>query len=285
MKFIKINQGILMAALLNFFFSLTSHVYADGVVNRVQQQKQAVAQQMIQQRQMQEQQMMMQVRQQQELLLQRRAMQQAVRQKQAQQMVEQQMAVGQAMRQRAQTQAYMQQQEMQMAKQVVAKEKALQESALWQQQQAAQTAMLQDAAGNRIRPETPQETWNRVNDADAAGPTDVVGMKEIWDELKISSEVWPLIIDTDPKQIIVLKYIEWYRKQGIMIRKDAGHYVSMIDGMSRENPTLLQQPFSNLLKLVAIIEYDFDNGQDRDRLAKQVLGDKLHQENRKRLGL
>jgi hypothetical protein len=38
-------------------------------------------------------------------------------------------------------------------------------------------------------------------------------------------------------------------------------------------------------RLAAIMEYDFDNGQDRDRLAREALGRDLYLSNKKRMGL
>jgi hypothetical protein len=37
------------------------------------------------------------------------------------------------------------------------------------------------------------------------------------------------------------------------------------------------------LQILAITEYDFDNGMDKDALAKQVLGEAGYEENKKRI--
>ena len=60
----------------------------------------------------------------------------------------------------------------------------------------------------------------------------------------------------------------------------------MIDGMALENPEMLAQPFVNILQVVAVLEYDFDNGENKDAMALKVLGSKeAVMKNRERLGL
>ncbi|MBP7162845.1 MAG: hypothetical protein KBB26_04860, partial [Candidatus Omnitrophica bacterium] len=64
------------------------------------------------------------------------------------------------------------------------------------------------------------------------------------------------------------------------------YYVGLIDSMSRESPDMLTQPFDRVLQIVAIDEYDYENGQDKDMLAYQILGSKEAViQNRQRLGL
>ena len=42
-------------------------------------------------------------------------------------------------------------------------------------------------------------------------------------------------------------------------------------------------PFEQLLQTVAVVEYDFDNGQDKDAMAKKVLGEQGYLKNKQRL--
>lgn len=112
-----------------------------------------------------------------------------------------------------------------------------------------------------------------------------VNMEQIWKELEISSEVWMYIMDPKPKEITIQRYIDWYAKQGIKIKRPASFYVSAIDSMASQNEALLKNSFKDVFMIVAVLEYDFDNGQDRDALARQILGEPLYSQNRKRLGL
>jgi hypothetical protein len=114
---------------------------------------------------------------------------------------------------------------------------------------------------------------------------DMATMADIWRSMEQSSEVWPLIIELQPKMLTVERQIALYADEGIKISKPAMHYVEMIDGMSAQTPELLQRPFKDVLKFMAVLEYDFNNGQNKDWLAKQMLGEKVYLANRQRLGL
>lgn len=112
---------------------------------------------------------------------------------------------------------------------------------------------------------------------------EVVDMATIWKDFEITSEAWPLIVDLDSKEVIVAKFIEDFRADGIVLRKTPRHYVQMIDSMSFENPEMLKNSFDRVLQTVAIIEYDFGNGIDPDTLARRVLGEQGYKANRQRL--
>jgi len=58
----------------------------------------------------------------------------------------------------------------------------------------------------------------------------------------------------------------------------------MIDKMSQDNPELLNNPLKDILKIAAIIEYDFNNGTNKDLMAKKVLGEAAYKKNKNRLG-
>jgi len=116
-------------------------------------------------------------------------------------------------------------------------------------------------------------------------PSKILTIEDIWQELEISTEIWPLILDANPKTMTVGKYIEWYEKQGIHIRRPADSYVRTVDEMASSRSELLKNPFKDVLMFIAVMEYDFDNGQDPDKFALQILGRELYAENRKRLGL
>jgi len=113
---------------------------------------------------------------------------------------------------------------------------------------------------------------------------EVVDISQIWEKMELSSESWALMIDLEPKILTVQRVIDQYEAQGIHIRKSAVHYIEMIDSMAYQSPNMLKNPFVDIIKIIAIIEYDFDNGQNKDAMAKQVLGSG-YEANKKRLGL
>jgi hypothetical protein len=103
--------------------------------------------------------------------------------------------------------------------------------------------------------------------------------------LEQSSEVWPQVDDVRIKAVIVSNYIRRFQQEGVAIRKPPLYYAVMINGLTENEPAILRQPFRDILRTVAIIEYDFNNGQDKDALAASVLGPKAFADNKKRLGL
>lgn len=112
---------------------------------------------------------------------------------------------------------------------------------------------------------------------------DEVGLDQITEALRSSAKPWELIISRSDKAVIVEHFIADYAKQGVTIRKPAAHYVSFIDQMSKNNPEMLESPFERILEIVAVMEYDFDNGQNKDQLAQKILGQQVYEKNRERL--
>jgi hypothetical protein len=111
----------------------------------------------------------------------------------------------------------------------------------------------------------------------------VVPITQIFEALIVNSQPWPLMMDQGPKQEIVQYFIGLYRGQGVEIRKPAAFYVNVIDSIITQNPGFLQQPFPNILRIAAIMEYDFRNGQNPDYLARQLLGENGYKQNKARL--
>lgn len=119
----------------------------------------------------------------------------------------------------------------------------------------------------------------------ASSYDNIVTLQDIWVELEYSSEVWQHIPDTEPKLATVRKYIDFFSQKNATIRKDPLHYVQLIDAMATANPSMLKNPFEDVMRTVAIMEYDYDIGVNPDQLARQVLGESGYQQNKQRLGL
>ena len=121
---------------------------------------------------------------------------------------------------------------------------------------------------------------------DPADVKDIVSLDDVLASLRESSYVWPLMIDREAKQAVVDHYVKEYREKGVVINKTTTHYTYLIDAMSRQSPDMLAQPFEQLLRVVAILEYDFDNGKDKDDLAVKILGTpQAVRQNKTRLGI
>ena len=163
-------------------------------------------------------------------------------------------------------------------------EQMAQQAAQQMSQQAAQQ-MVEDVVSHGFVIDTEIPVSATITQTVPAAEESVVEMNDILKSLETSSKAWSMIIDREPKTFIVLKYIDYFKSQKILIKKSADYYVDLIDGMATQDPAMLQNPFKNILQLVAILEYDFDNGQDKDKMVIGVLGKEGYLQNKKRLGL
>lgn len=146
--------------------------------------------------------------------------------------------------------------------------------------QGAQQIMAYQAAASMMNKDKMYE------DIPSSYVKEVVKVSDLWESLDKSSKAWPLIIDRKAKGVTVSHYIEKLSQSGAKVTKDPMHYADMIDSMYKENPSMLAQPFLDLLRIMAIIEYDFDNGIDKDAMARRIFpDDKSFQANKKRLGM
>lgn len=137
--------------------------------------------------------------------------------------------------------------------------------------QSAQVQKLQNADINSVLP--------------LGNSQEVKITPELIESLKKSSQDWMKLTSPGSKSDVVIYFIEEFKKNNIRIKKAPGNYVTLIDGMLSANPSISSNSLDKILQIVAIIEYDFDNGQDKDALARKVLGDEGFLKNKKRLGI
>ncbi|MBF0484613.1 MAG: hypothetical protein HQL25_07930 [Candidatus Omnitrophica bacterium] len=142
-----------------------------------------------------------------------------------------------------------------------------------------QNMALQKAVAEKVMGDAQEERYKSYSEKAYSE----VEITDIWDELEETSQVWPLMIDLEPKEITVQRQIDLFKQEGATIKKEPYFYVQMLDAMAEQNPDMLQTPFKDLLKIAAVIEYDFDNGQNKDALAKAILGPDNFAKNKQRI--
>ena len=153
-----------------------------------------------------------------------------------------------------------------------------------QQQQAVQQQQMQAQMQKRALEAKRLQQEQQAKQASEEIVEDEVGLSQIMQTLQSSSQAWSLVIDLPAKEIIVGEFIKGFRRQGVTIQKPPGYYAQMIDTMAEQTPEMLEQPFENVLRVAAVLEYDFRNGQDPDKMALQVLGSPAAvEQNKKRL--
>jgi hypothetical protein len=113
---------------------------------------------------------------------------------------------------------------------------------------------------------------------------DVVGVSDLWESLDKTGRAWTLLIDKKAKGVTVKHYIDELAREGGVVSKDPLYYAQVIDDMARQNPQMLDQPFKDVLRIIAIIDYDYDNGQDKDMMARKIFpNEKAFQANKQRV--
>ena len=112
----------------------------------------------------------------------------------------------------------------------------------------------------------------------------VVDSTRLYQKLDNNAQAWTLLIENQDKVMVVNEYIERFRRENVKIAQPPVFYAKMIDDITLQNPVLLNRPFKDVIQLLAVMEYDFDMGMDRDMLAYKVLGEAMYKDNKKRLG-
>lgn len=115
-----------------------------------------------------------------------------------------------------------------------------------------------------------------------ANEQNVVDFRQLAQSLHGSSQAWMLIVNDQDKEVVVQEFMNKFGEVGIKINKPAAHYVDFIDAMAQRSPPVLDLPFERVLEVAAVMEYDFDNGQNKDVLARKVLGEQIYEKNKER---
>ena len=222
-------------------------------------------------------------------VVQRQKMMQNVRvhqQVSVQQAAVQQVAVQQAAAQQAAAQAAMMAQYQ--AQQVAAQTAAIQQHVVAQtaaEQIAVQRHVQQQAAQDALQAGLRQKMAEDANFRDSQA-TETATLDDVIKALDNSGKDWNLIVDPEAKAAVIEHYIGQYQQQGVMIRKPASAYVQIIDSMTDQSPQMLERPFPQILETAAVVEYDLDNGHDKNAMARKILGsDQAFMANKQRLGI
>ncbi|HOW58712.1 MAG TPA: hypothetical protein PLO78_03180 [Candidatus Omnitrophota bacterium] len=84
------------------------------------------------------------------------------------------------------------------------------------------------------------------------------------------------------KEKAVFLCITFLRSQkNCAILKSPQHYVTRINQLVRQDPSIKEKDLMTILTGLAVIEYDFFNGVNADEQAMRMLGPKLFEENKR----
>jgi hypothetical protein len=108
---------------------------------------------------------------------------------------------------------------------------------------------------------------------------------QMMNQLTSSLAEWSSL-NQDDKKKAVQAIMDFYKtRQNIAILKSVDFYVQKVDESFNTNPTIRALPLPVVLQILSVMEYDFYNGENKDELAKKILGDKMYEANKERLRL
>ena len=72
---------------------------------------------------------------------------------------------------------------------------------------------------------------------------------------------------------------------GVKIRKTPVSYCKKLDALYLSDPAMRDKPLATVLKTLIIMEYDWaEKGVNKEKLARQWLGDNVYEQNKARFG-
>ena len=105
---------------------------------------------------------------------------------------------------------------------------------------------------------------------------------DMMNQLSRDMSLW-VRLNPEEKKLAVDAVISLYKnRENIAILNNSDFYVGKIDDSVRSNPIAVNMNIMTILRVIAVMEYDFFNGTNKDDLARQTLGEKAFIENQNR---
>lgn len=103
-------------------------------------------------------------------------------------------------------------------------------------------------------------------------------MSQLSENLKTWGTLHP-----DDQRLAVAAVMQLLGQQGRgKITQPPAYYADRINQTLMANKEVLDMPLDRVLVIMAVMDYDFDNGQDKDKLAQEVLGPSMYAANKAR---
>jgi hypothetical protein len=109
-------------------------------------------------------------------------------------------------------------------------------------------------------------------------------VQDMMDKLIRSMDTWRGLNQAEKEKAVEVVMGLFRERENTAILKSPDFYAKRVDEALAATPDMAGLSLPTMVKLMAVMEYDFFNGQDKDELARQVLGEKMYEENKKRLG-
>lgn len=101
-------------------------------------------------------------------------------------------------------------------------------------------------------------------------------------KLSQNLSTWSSIHPEDQKLAVAAVMQLLAQQQQGKISRPPAYYAQRINQTILGNQEVLDMPLDRVLVIMAVMDYDFDNGQDKEKLAEQVLGPAMYAANKAR---
>ena len=105
---------------------------------------------------------------------------------------------------------------------------------------------------------------------------------ELMNQLSRNMSLWERLNLTEKKAAIDGVILLYRNRDNIAILNNSEFYAGKIDETLRTNPMVVNLDITTMLRILAIMEYDYYNGENKDTLALKTLGKQGFEQNRTR---
>ncbi len=105
---------------------------------------------------------------------------------------------------------------------------------------------------------------------------------DMMNQLSQNMALWDKMSADEKKQAVTAVVMVYRNRDNIAILNTPDFYVDRISETLLTNPTVSNMDIMTMLRILAVMEYDFYNGENKDELARRILGDKAYAENQLR---
>jgi hypothetical protein len=105
---------------------------------------------------------------------------------------------------------------------------------------------------------------------------------DMMNQLSQNMSLWDKMSTDEKKQAVTAVVMVYRNRDNIAILNTPDFYVDRISETLLTNPTVSNMDIMTMLRILAVMEYDFYNGENKDELARRILGDKAYAENQLR---
>ena len=123
---------------------------------------------------------------------------------------------------------------------------------------------------------------DKATGAQVASQPSGPSFEQMMNQLSVNCLVWGQLSDENKKRAVDAVIQLFKIRDNAAILNPSDFYVNKVNEMLVGNPGAANFDLPQVIRILAVMEYDFYNGQNKDELAKQTLGEKMFEANKMR---